>query len=617
MQLFVVMPWSLPDVKLWLLLQIAIFGIAGWALAATRDQLDPAKSYQTADITFSGNHRFSNSALTAVMQTHTQPFYQFWKARPPFDPDTFDADMGRLKRLYQKDGYYRATIKYQLDVRGKLITAHIVIDEGPRVNVASVILKANGAVQPVVLNPQFKLPLATGDPFDERAYQLGEQKLLGLYQRHGYPFAHASRGAEVYVGPGRAYIWYAVTPENRANFGSTTIEGTRKVNQRLVTRELTYKAGEQFDAGKVAASRQKILNLNLFSSVDFVPQENPDDRTIVPIVVKVREKPPRQVNLMIGYNTESLFNASIQWNHYNFLGGGRQLLLDATYSDITSYLDAKLIQPYLLSRNTRGILEVMQEQETYQTYTLNASRFQPRIDYLITPQLIATFGWRLEYLKFDTLNPLTIAAEGGVRRDGILSGPAGSAIYNTTDDPLDPHHGIIMTFQGNIANHLFGSDYRYWRTLGELRHYVPVGWKTIFASRVELGLADTFGPTRDIPLSERFYSGGEGSVRGYGLRRIGPLSPANEPLGGLSLFEGSVELRRPLFWRLAGATFFDCGQVSVHPYRIPVGNLQCGYGPAVSMATPVGPVRLDLGIPTKRPRGDASWQVYFSIGQFY
>jgi outer membrane translocation and assembly module TamA len=144
-----------------------------------------------------------------------------------------------------------------------------------------------------------------------------------------------------------------------------------------------------------------------------------------------------------------------------------------------------------------------------------------------------------------------------------------------------------------------------------------LGWQTVLATRLRLGLADTFGPNRDIPLSERFYSGGENSVRGYGLRRIGPLSAANDPLGGLSLVEGAVELRRPLFWKIAGAAFFDCGQVSTHSFRVPVDAAQCGYGPALSMVTPVGPMRVDLGIPTKTPRGDSTWQVYFSVGQFF
>jgi outer membrane translocation and assembly module TamA len=182
---------------------------------------------------------------------------------------------------------------------------------------------------------------------------------------------------------------------------------------------------------------------------------------------------------------------------------------------------------------------------------------------------------------------------------------------------LNPQHGSVFAFNTNLANRIFGSDYSYWRVTGELRNYRPLVWQTVLATRVKLGLADTFGPIRNLPLSERFYSGGEGSVRGYGLRRIGPLSESNDPLGGRSLVEGSVELRHTLFWRLNGAAFFDCGQVSLHAYRIPVDALQCGYGPAVSMATPVGPVRVDIGFPTRRPRSDSSWQLYFSIGEFY
>jgi outer membrane translocation and assembly module TamA len=81
--------------------------------------------------------------------------------------------------------------------------------------------------------------------------------------------------------------------------------------------------------------------------------------------------------------------------------------------------------------------------------------------------------------------------------------------------------------------------------------------------------------------------------------------------------EGSIELRRPLFWKVSGAVFFDCGQVSNHSYRVPIDALQCGYGPAVSVTTPVGPMRLDLGFPLKKPHGDSSWQVYFSIGQYF
>jgi outer membrane translocation and assembly module TamA len=85
----------------------------------------------------------------------------------------------------------------------------------------------------------------------------------------------------------------------------------------------------------------------------------------------------------------------------------------------------------------------------------------------------------------------------------------------------------------------------------------------------------------------------------------------------LSLIETSVELRRPLVWKLWGALFLDCDQVSVHSFDIPVDSLQCSYGPAVSLDTPVGPARVDIGFPTKTPRDDNNYEFYFSIGRFF
>jgi translocation and assembly module TamA len=106
-------------------------------------------------------------------------------------------------------------------------------------------------------------------------------------------------------------------------------------------------------------------------------------------------------------------------------------------------------------------------------------------------------------------------------------------------------------------------------------------------------------------------------VRGYGRWNIGPRSVHNIPLGGLSLIEGSVELRHPLFAGLAGALFLDFGDVSLRTYHPPIGSLKFGAGPAVMYNTPVGPLRLDLGFPFQKPRGDQAWQVYFSIGQYF
>ncbi len=588
------------------------------AYAAALGTLDSAAHYQVGAITITGNQHFSDADLSAVMQTKTRPAYEFWKRRPAFNPVRFKGDVGQIRQFYRVHGYYDARVSYRLTIEHQLVNAKISINEGEPVKVSSVEVSVKGpGPPPRSLEPSFKLPLKQGDIFNQNAYESGETQLMDLYMRHGYARARVERRAQVFVGPRKAYIWYSVRTGNYGVFGRTTVLGTRKISPQLVLRELTYKRGQMFDSTKLAESRTKIVGLNLFRAVEFIPQTNPADPHVVPIEIKVQEKPKRSVNLGLGYNTESQFNVGVQWDNYNFIGGGRRLSFLAQYSNVVSTVDLKLLQPFLFSEQSTFVAEANLWQEVYQTYSLNAAQIEPHLSYQFLPQLTGTVGWRLADLRFYSLNPQTIDAIGGVRRQGILSGPFGQLVWNNTEDPFNPQHGEIATFYASTASHVLGSDYRYWRALGEIRKYHLLGWQTVLAERLKLGFEHSYGSIRDIPLSERFYSGGEGSVRGYGLRRIGPLSLANQPLGGVSLVEGSLELRRPLFWKINGSLFFDCGQVSTHSYRVPVDALQCGFGPGLGLSTPVGPVLIDLGMPTKTPRGDNHWQVYFSIGQWF
>ena len=602
------------------LLSLVIFWLSSplLATAASLASLDSAIHYKTASITLVGNRRLSDADLLAVMQTTTRPAFKLWKSRPLFSAATFRSDIDRIKRLYEVNGYYAATVNYCITINGRLVKAEIRVIEGEPVVVKMIRITLEPSGPGVKsLDPSFELPLKEGETFNQNSYVIGETQLLDVYMRHGYAHAQVSRRAQVFVGPREAFVSYMVKPGSFGVFGSTSVRGTKDVSPNLVLRELTYKPGEMFDAAKVAASRARIVGLNLFRSVEFIPQVDSSNPELVPIVVNVQERPRRTLSLRLGYNTQSQFNVGADWRNYNFLGGGRQLSLLAQYSDVVSRSQLKLIQPYLFSSKSALVAEVSAWQEVYQTYTLNAGQVAPSLSYQFTSNLTGSLGWRLAYLKFDSLNPITIAAIGGVRPSGILSGPRAELVWNDTEDPFNPQHGQIATLYSNTASRAFGSDYRYWRALAEVRKYHLLGWKTVLAGRLELGFEHSYGPVDDIPLSERFYSGGEGSIRGYGLRRIGPLSSANQPLGGLSLFESSLELRRPLFWRIGGTLFSDCGQVSTHEYRVPIDGLQCGFGPGISVTTPVGPMMFDLGFPTKPPAGDAHWQLYFGIGQWF
>ena len=586
--------------------------------ALTIDDLDPSAHYKLEKAEFSGQHAFSRDTLLSLLDTKERPWYQVWKARPDFDPQTFADDLSNIKRFYKSHGYYNAQETYYLTVNKDKVTAHITISEGQPVKVGSVTVKiARDAPHPTQLNGSFKLPLTKGDTFSEETYQKGAQNLLELYTTNSYAHAKVERHAIVKLVSLDARVEYDVVAGQRCVFGNTEIHGLKNVKSSLVNELLTYKPGESFDSRKLAQSRDSIVALNLFNAVEVKEATKAEDQSVVPITISVQEGPKHTVQAGIGYNTQTQLNAVLRWSDYNFLGGGRRLSIEGIYSNINSTLDVKLLQPRLFTPKLSLTLEASQQQQTYQTYTGNISGFDPHLDYKFSSSLSMFAGWRLEYMKFHSVNTSTINAIGGFRRDGFVSGPSAGMTFNNTEDPFNPQSGEIVSLTGNFSDRSLGADYRYWRLLSEARKYQSLGWKTVLATRIKVGLADTFDGVGNIPLSERFYSGGEGSVCGYGLRRIGPLSASNDPLGGVSLIEGSVELRRPLFWKLNGAVFFDCGQVATKPYDLRVDALQCGYGPALGISSPVGPINFYLGFPTDTPRNDSSWQFYFSIGQYF
>jgi len=598
---------------IWVWTSVLAFGL-------TLEELDPTHQWRVNKLVISGNHTFSSQELRATLLTKERPWYLPWQERPRFDPVTFSTDIERLQRFYEARGYYKRQVTYDLtaDEQDALVTVQINIEENQPVTVAEVGIETSEYILDRDTPPfHEQLPIHSGDIFTEATYQAGEQVLRDFFLGRGHAHVETQRKAEVALAEDRVRVQYTVQPGPQAVFGSTRVEGTKDVDPQIVLHELTYQPGEKFSLQKITDSRQNILALELFRSVQIAPEQTDTKPPVVPMLIRVEEKPPRSVKLGLKYSTKDEFGAQIEWHHYNWLGGGRQLSALVELGSVTRTLDLTFMQPHFLSLQTRAILSLQQKQEDEETFLLNTTRLRPRLEHRFSPRLSGVLGYRLEWAKLNDIAPATVRALGRITRDGILSGPSLGLIWNTTEDPFSPQAGHVVSLFADQAGKLWGGDFNFYKLTAEAKKYQHLGWQTVLAGRLKIGLVDAFGSRANVPLFERFYAGGEKSVRGYGRRRLGPLSDSDDPLGGLSLIEGSVELRRPLWRQLGGAVFVDFGQVSLDPFDLPVDNLKFAAGVGFSYTTPIGPLRLDIGFPFDPPDGDQRWQVHFSIGQFF
>jgi len=596
------------------------FGCVGFVHAMPLDALDPAREWQVEKINLLGHNLVTEDELRAELLTKERPWYQFWGERPTFDPVTFESDLERLRRYYEARGYYDVAVEHDVavDEENARVTLEIRIKETQPVIISAVDVAVIGDPAPGE-RPALPetLPVKSGGVFRESDYQLAEQRLRDLFLRGGFAHVETARKAEVDVNGRRVRIAYTITPGPPTVFGDTEIRGLDGVDRSLIERELAYHAGERFSAEKIASTRAKILALDLFSSVRIGPAPTTGKPPVVPITVDVMEKPYREIKLGVGYSTDEEFRGQAQWRHLNWLGGGRQLSVQGVYSSIADGAAVELMQPHFLTPQTKAVLTFKYEEQKEDTYNRDFTRFAPRVDHQFAPGVSGFIGFRAEYDNLFDIAPATERALGDIRKQGWLSGPTMGLVWNTTDNPFDPKRGAVHSLTLEQAGVIWGGAYRFFKIGGETKRYYEIGWDTVLAARLKFGLGDAIGAKDRFPLFERFYAGGENSVRGYGRRRLGPLSASDDPLGGLSLLEGSVELRRPLWKDLGGAVFVDFGQLALEPFDRHIFNLNFSAGFGLSYKTPVGPVRLDVGFPFQKPPGDRPWQIHFSIGAFF
>lgn len=587
------------------------------AHAVQVEALDPRRDWVVGSLSIEGADAVSEKDLEAAMQTRPRRWFALWRPRPPFDPSTFETDLENLRATFRSRGYYHAKVGHDIELpaEGDVLTIVIYVDEGPPVRVADVTVTVTDDPHEDIARPNpTDLALEPGDVFTEARYDRMRAQLRAWFRTLGRARVAVTKKARVDVRTNEASVSYTVVAGPKCVFGPITVTGLTDVEEDVVRREITFQPGEPFSEVAVEKTRKQLEALRLFQSVRLVEDTGASEQ--VAMDIRLMEAPQREVRFGIGYDTIEQVRGIAAWRDYNFLGGARQLGFAARVSLLRRTITADFLQPHFPTQESRFRLALSQEQLDEDTYTLLQTRGLPRLEWNITPNL-SVFGFYRAELDFlsDVPFPVEKALPRATPDEAVLSGLGFGIDWNALDDLINPTRGVTMSAVVEPVGGFLGGDADFVRMWGEVSGYVPLPWKFVGATRFALGTIEPYGGTA-VPIWERFYAGGLGSVRGYARRRVGPLVD-DEPIGGLSLVETSMELRHPVTESIGAVGFVDAGQVTRARNDFPVGDMQVGVGVGARYISPVGPIGLDLGFPLD-PRGDdAAWQVYVSVGQTF
>lgn len=587
-------------------------------------------------VLFTDNKTFGARALRSAMASKQRPFFPPWKRGESYNRPTLDDDLKRLKKYYFDRGFLEAEAKVEdesivKDAERNEVRITIDITEGEPTLIQSIQLVNIPSELPSEADILKEFPLQLGQRITKANFNSSKAQLLLLMQNKGY--ARAQVVPHTKVEDHRAAITFTFQPGEKTPLGDITIAGHRQVNEKAIRRQLEIETGQIYNPEKIDDSTDSIYGMGMFRAATPRPLNLADDDGNPPLdmTYEIRERKPRTLQIAFGASSIERFRLQISWTHRNIFGNAESLTLAGKFGSFVQEGEVRLRLPYFLIRRTSftqtifirneqeintdpsGLLDTLFSIEDPQPdFDLLTFGGISRVDHRLTDHITASVGAELSFNDFRNVS----ATSEDSTEDNILFIQFAELRYDTSNSLLNPTRGLLLRGRFDHSTTSLISDVNFAKLLFEGRHYWPIWWRLILATRLVLGSLQPYGDTDNIPQNIRFFAGGPGSVRGFARNRLGPLTN-DDPVGGNSLIIGSVELRFPITGSLWGALFVDYGNVFSDAFTYRLNDLRYAVGPGIRYLTAIGPIRFDLGfIVDPRPDEDFG-RIEFSIGQAF
>jgi outer membrane protein assembly factor BamA len=554
-------------------------------------------------------------------------------------------DADRIRGEYLRNGYLDVDVRSRVERKGDAETVVYTIEEGARAVTRTVVTGLPADVPVAKVREQ--LPLKDGTPFIYDTYDLAKPKLLNVVQDAGY--AHAKLDARVIADRARhsATVELAYTPGPKCTFGPVEVVGVTGDLAEAVRDRVTFKPGQTYSSQAIIATQRNLYGFGRFSTVRVQP-DTASDKEVVGVQIAVSEGARHELTLGGGFGMEPTLYEVRGRAGYSIEGW--PFPLDTVTIDTRpGYAQIhKAGSPSTYEPRVRASVKLTR-QDLFWTYTkaeveggynyLTTEAFTSYGPYgrlgfetrLGTQRVLARVGWDVQSVGFRNPDPLImpIAAELGIDHNERIAAFRQALVVDLRDHPIEPKLGAYGELNVGEATRFAGSAYDYLQLVGDLRGYAPLPLGAVLAGRARYGAI-----TGGVPPTERFFSGGSNSQRGFSERQLSPHIPmmamsASDkiiPYGGAGLIETGLEARVPITtirqMPFGVAAFLDGGDVTNTVSELDVGNLHWAVGLGLRLQTVVGPVRFDVAYRLNRtslsdPEPGQHYAYHLTIGEAF
>ncbi|MFH1692294.1 MAG: outer membrane protein assembly factor BamA [Candidatus Omnitrophota bacterium] len=571
-----------------------------------------SKRVKIKNIYVEGNLHFNDSKILGLIKTKRAGFF----SAGFFKEEQFNEDLDRIKTFYLQNGYLDVSVDYRLDydIEGD-IYIRIFIDEGKVYTVGSITFQGDKKFSADELFPSLKACLV-GGVFTYDALKEDVGNIQGFYFSKGYIFVQVRELTSLDVSSGKVDIVYSIVENELAYVDRIEIQGNLKTQDKVIRRELRIKPGEVFDGDKLKRSKERLYNLGFFEEVNYdtTAGSEPDRRNLV---VEVKEAKTGSFSFGGGYSSIDQFVGFVEieqknfdWRNWKtFTGAGQDLKLRGEFGSVRQNFELSFTEPWLFDHPISFGFDGYKRSHDKDVdlgygYEETRTGGDLRLGKEFNEYFKGGMTYRIEQVDISNVDDAATADLKSEAGKNVISSVEFSATWDTTDNIFNPTRGLVLSGSYELAGTFLGGDKDYNKVFGLASQYFPLPVRSVLQLQLRAGIAQPFGGCGKVPIYERFYAGGANTIRGYEERSVGPVDlPTSDPIGGQALLVMNVECTIPIVDFIKGAVFVDTGNVWAKASEFGTGGFKTGVGFGVRIKTPVGPLKLDYGIPLNKQPG--------------
>ena len=596
-------------------------------------EINEGKTTSIRSINFVGNKVFDNDDLTGVISTKESRWYRFLSSDDTYDPDRLSYDRELLRKFYLARGYadfrvVSAVAELTPSRDGFIIT--FTVDEGERYKFGHIAMN----IGLKDLTRDDLEPLLTthdGDWYNVDEVDNSVNKLTAAVGDRGYAFIDIRPLINRHKDEHTLDLTYDIAEGPRVYVERVDVQGNVTTLDKVIRREMVLAEGDAFNTSKVKRSEQNLKNLGFFKTAEVTNvQGSAPDRTV--LNVKVEEQSTGEISVGAGYSSAYGLLGNFGIRQRNFLGRGQDVSIQGTLAQYEQNASISFTEPYFLDRPIAAgfdIFDTEQNTQTIATYDLAEYGLTLRMGFDLYQDLHNTVLYSVRNERITNVlstASVFILEEEGNRTASVIGD---TILYDKRDNRINPTDGYYASLDLSYSG--LGGSVRYYKPVLSGGYYYSIAPKWVLGITAQGG--ETFGVGQDVSIEDRTFIGGD-NLRGFAPGGIGPRDiSTRDSLGGNVFYVGSATLQIPLGLPeelgIGGRVFTDFG--SLFGIDLPGNNvingqkinradlvdshtLRVASGVGVSWKSPMGPIKIDFGIPLIKNHYDEREVVHVSFG---